>query len=463
VSEARDVLASLRLDDGRLWVDAAHDFQIEDALAVIEGEQPYNFLTRPRGGSKTTDLGGAALSMLAAADGRERLYWLAADVDQGALALDAISGFAQRTPRIGEQLSIQARRIVVPSTGAQLEILPADAASSWGLNPDAVFVDELANWANTTAPKRLWEAVSSAVAKNKAARMAVLTTAGDPAHFAAKVLEHAKASALWRVNEVPGPAPWADPDRIEEQRARLPQAVFEQLFLNQWVAADGAFLDPALIEQAFSLDDPAPEAKTGCSYVAGLDLGHVNDRSVFALGHREGSETHLDRVMVWEGSRSRPVNFEEVERFIVAAHKRFRFSLRLDPWQGLDLAQRLRAQGIRTDEFHFNTSSKQRLASALLEGINGGSLRLYPAEGLRDELLGLRVKQSSSGAWTFDHAAGGHDDRAMAIALMLVGIIERPTSSWRPMFTPEEAPELRKRGFILREDGRLSRIPPEAA
>ena len=56
-----DLLSGLRLDSGRLWGDAAEAFQFEDAKAILEGrEPPYHFLTRARGGSKTTDLAGCA-------------------------------------------------------------------------------------------------------------------------------------------------------------------------------------------------------------------------------------------------------------------------------------------------------------------------------------------------------------------------------------------------------------------
>ena len=72
----RDVLAVLRIEDGRRWLDAAHDWQKADALAVLEGPEPYNFLTRSRGSSKTTDLGGVAVSALLATGDRTRVYWL---------------------------------------------------------------------------------------------------------------------------------------------------------------------------------------------------------------------------------------------------------------------------------------------------------------------------------------------------------------------------------------------------
>lgn len=423
--DALDTLAQLRLDDGRLWLDAAHDFQLADARAALDPEgPPYAYWTRPRGGSKTEDLAAVEVSALLAEDSATRSYWCAADQGQGQLAIDSIAGFAKRTPTIGAQLEIQTRRVTALATGARLDVLAADAPGAWGLRPRRVAVDELANWSPSLSPERLWEAVSSAVAKSDDARLTVATTAGDPTHFAAKVLEAAKTSPLWRVSETPGPAPWTDPDRLAEQKARLPDAVFRQLFLNEWTAAEGSFLDPAVIEAAFVRDGPALKRDERHVYAAALDLGSVNDRSVFAIGHRQGDAVVLDRLEVWQGSRANPVDFTAVEDSIVEAHGRFGFRMLADPWQGLQLMQRLRARGVHATEYAFSQASKQRLAATLLHSLNAGNLRLYEAEGLRDELLGLRLCQSKSGAWSFDHARGGHDDRAVALALMLVGALE---------------------------------------
>jgi hypothetical protein len=46
--KALDVLARLRLPDGRFWIDAAVEFQVADVNAVLGGERPYNFITRSR-------------------------------------------------------------------------------------------------------------------------------------------------------------------------------------------------------------------------------------------------------------------------------------------------------------------------------------------------------------------------------------------------------------------------------
>jgi hypothetical protein len=204
-------------------------------------------------------LSAVALSVLLAAEERLRCYWLAADSDQGALAIDCVAGFVARTEALRDRVDVQARKIVVPDSGAILEVLAADAPGAWGLNPHWIFTDELANWSDGPAARRVWEAASSAVAKREDARLVVLTTSGSPDHFSFRVLEHARQSSLWRVSERPGPAPWMDEDRLFEQRQRLPEAVFCQLFLNEWTAAAGGVHYRAVVGAAVCVDGPTHE------------------------------------------------------------------------------------------------------------------------------------------------------------------------------------------------------------
>jgi hypothetical protein len=236
-SAALDLMYALVLEDGRRWGEAAAGFQRADAAAVLDASSPtpYHYLTRSRGGSKTADLAGMAIAaMLAQLPRGARLYGLAADRDQGRLLLDSISGYSARTPELKNALRVDSFRVTAPRSGSVLEVLAADAPGAWGLRPAFLIVDEIAQWATTDGPRRLWEATSSAVAKVRDARLVVLTSAGDPAHWAHGVLEHAVADPLWRVQEVRGPAPWLDEERLAEQRRRLPESSYRRLFLNEW-------------------------------------------------------------------------------------------------------------------------------------------------------------------------------------------------------------------------------------
>jgi phage terminase large subunit-like protein len=178
---ALDLLAALVGEDGRRWGDAAVPEQWEDARAVLDPSgQPYHFMTRARGFAKTSDLAGIGVAaMLAQLPAASRLYGLAADRDQGRLLVDSIAGYAARTPELGSALIVDAYKVTA-ANGSVLEVLPADAPGAYGLRPAFAIVDELSQWSSTAGPRRLWEAVSSAMAKVPGSRLVVLTSAGDP-------------------------------------------------------------------------------------------------------------------------------------------------------------------------------------------------------------------------------------------------------------------------------------------
>jgi hypothetical protein len=454
---ALDLLAALRLDDGRTWAEAATDVQLRDAQAWLEGSEPYHYCVRSRGYSKTQDAAGALLAVLATAEDPVRCYALASDRDQARLVLDSVEGFARRTPALSGLLDVHRSLVRVERSGAELVVLAADAPGTWGLRPNWIVLDEIAQWAETESSRRLLDAALTAAPKENA-RVVVITTPGSPRGMGWQLREHARTSDLWRLSETPGPAPWIDPERLDEQRARLPPAVFRQLYGAEWLEASGDFLDASMLEAAFRLPGPTVHRDRRFTYQAALDLGHVNDRSVLAIVHREGNETRLDRMLVWRGRPGAPVSFDQVGRTVRDVHREYGFRLIADPWQALEMVERLRKSGIRVDEFHFSAQSKMRLASSLLHALNTGSLGVYPAEGLREELLGLRLVQRGPGLFAFDHAPGEHDDMAVALSMALVGAVEGQPKRWGPVFSGDQAPKLAKRGLVLDANGMVRRM-----
>jgi hypothetical protein len=109
---ALDLLSALVLEDGQRWGTVCADFQIEDAEAFFADDGPlWHFLTRPRGGSKTTDLAAFSLVYGSLLNG-SRGYVFASSRDQAALLLDAASELVDRTPELNEAIEVQATKIV---------------------------------------------------------------------------------------------------------------------------------------------------------------------------------------------------------------------------------------------------------------------------------------------------------------------------------------------------------------
>ena len=97
-----DLLSALVLESGARWGEVAADFQLLDAEAIFSPDGPrWHFLTRPRGGSKTSDLAAVSLVWLATeARPSDRGYVFACDAEQAAQLVDAAARFVSRTPEL---------------------------------------------------------------------------------------------------------------------------------------------------------------------------------------------------------------------------------------------------------------------------------------------------------------------------------------------------------------------------
>lgn len=430
---ALDLGFSLVLEDGRRWGEAAFDFQRDTLERALDlASPPYGWDGRSRGSSKTTDGAVVAIAaMVAQLPEASRCYAIAADRDQGRLILDAVEGLVRRTPGLEHAFAIGAWRATYLRTGTTLDVLAADEASIWGLRPAFVFVDEIAQWGTTYGPRRVWEGISTSVAKIPGARMLVMTTAGDPAHWSYGILIHARSDPLWWAHHRRGPSPWMESARLEEQRRRLMESSFRRLFLNEWTEGEERLTTDEDLRSCVVLDG-SQKPKSGLRYVIGVDVGLKNDRTAVVVAHAERLDplwiegrprdqlrrVVLDRLAVWSGSRLRPVKLAEVEDYICEATRQYnRASVVFDPFQAVGMMQRLQAKGIRCEEFTFSSASVGHLATTLHLLLRNHALALPDDPELIEELASVRLRETSPGVFRMDHDPGRHDDRAIALAL----------------------------------------------
>jgi phage terminase large subunit-like protein len=432
------LLAGLILDDeGTAWGDVAERFQREDAAAIItatrSADARMHFLTRPRGGSKTTDLAAVLLVvLLTQAPRRSTSHAYARDQDQAGLLLDALRALAERS-QLGSLLTIGAETVTVKATGARLRVESADAASAFGRVPFFVVCDELAQWPTTRGARTLWEAIVSGLPKRADSRLVVLTSAGDPAHWAAGIIEKARQSPRWHVSEVPGPLPWISSDDLAEQRDLLPASAFARLHLNIWTASEDRLVSVADLRACVTLDGPL-EYDPNHRYVMGLDLGLRNDRTVLTVCHAErqeagGPRVVLDRLAVLQGTKGREVVLADVEALALQTSRAYGHArIRLDPWQAVGLAQRLRESGVEVEEWAFTAQSVGRLGQSLHLLLRDHRLALPDDAELLDELMTVRLRESAPGVYRLDHDSGHHDDRAVSLGLAALALTERIAS-----------------------------------
>lgn len=419
-----DVLYTLRAENGMPWGDLAEPFQIEQATAVLEpGDGPRRHWDgRPRGSSKTDDNGGMLLAELLAGaiPITQPAYAAAADRQQAALILDSIAGFVERS-KLGHLVDVQTFRAVHKQSGASIEILAADASGAYGLRPSRLRVDELCQWPDTRQARRFFEALWTSLPKVPGSVGVITTTAGSPGHFSHRIFQRAQAEPKhWRVSMIHDPAPWIDPELIEEERRNLTDSAFLRLWRNEWAQPEDALVSGDDLAAAAVLDGPVPPVE-GVRYVHALDIGLVNDRTILVVAHKEGvgaeERVILDRIFRWQGTRRQPVALAEVEAVVVEALGAYPGSLIADPYQAAQLLQDLAAKRIRAQKFDFTTQSVGRIAGSLLRLLRARRLSLPDDPVLIDELANVRLVENSAGVARLGHAGGAHDDQAVALAL----------------------------------------------
>jgi hypothetical protein len=430
--EALAVLGGLVINErGDRWGHVATEVQWEDATAVLDpaSDTPYHWLGRARGFDKTAGLAGMAVAaMLTQAPAGARLYVLAADKDQGRLFVDSVEQYAAHTPELGDALTVDQWKVSALRVQATLEVLAADAPSSYGLRPWFLAIDELSVWADTDGPGRLFDATTSALPKVPGSRCCVITSAGDPGHFSHRECEHALEDPLWRCHEVPGPAPWIDAGRLAEQQRRLLPSVYARLFLNKWVAGEDRLTTiedvRACVRHAGDFD-----YQPGFRYVTSLDVGLTSDRTVAIVAHAEdqaaGQTVFVDRLAVWGGTKALPVSLDVVEAWVAAACRDYHCPLVYDLYQAQHLAKRLQRGGVRVAEFTFSPSSIGRLAVTLYRLLRDPLLDLPDDAALIDELVNVQLRETSPGVLRIDHASNRHDDMVISLAMAAAHLVEK--------------------------------------
>lgn len=361
--------------------------------------------------------------MLGARDAR--LYCCAADEDQARLLFDDVAGKFQRNPILQPLVDIQRREIRMSATSSRLTLLNADVASSWGLRPDWIAIDEIVEWQK----RGLWDSLWSATGKRPRCRVLCISTAGwDKASLGWEVREIARTEADWYFSARGQCASWISKDWLAQQRRTLPAHTFARLHEARWVDGVGAFLTAEEVDACFR-DWPAG---AGSSPVAiGLDLGLTRDRSVAAVARQVQGLVVVEHLVTWAGRPGAKVELEQVEEEVLALARKLQAPVYYDPYQGVLLAQRLERQGVVMLEYPFTATSRRALFACLLDLIRGRRLRARPHEELRRELLGLEVSETAAG-WRVDHKPGRFDDHVVAAALAAQAVAPQEAADFKP-------------------------------
>ena len=204
--------------------------------------------------------------------------------------------------------------------------------------------------------------------------------------------------------------PLLDPEMIEAERRRLPERVFRQEYLAEFLEGSGAVFrhvrDAATEEWLW----PNP----GQLYFAGLDLAKVQDYTVLVIMDNEYRVVFVDRFhrLDW------PMQVNRVK----ASLQNFRNARVLCDTTGVGepIYESLRREGVYADSYPFTARSKDDLVNHLSLLFERRQIKLpkpslWP-EGI-DELESFEYSVTDSGHVRTSAPSGYHDDCVMALAL----------------------------------------------
>ncbi|MDY0167438.1 MAG: terminase large subunit [Thermoguttaceae bacterium] len=419
------------------------------------------YLERPRGHSKTSDLAVMAAWVLLAS--RRQLAGVAAagDRDQARLLRDAIERLCRLNKWLAAILDVQAFRVINRQTGSVLEILSSDAATSWGTLADFIILDEISVWKT----RDLWDSLLSAAAKRSHCMLLIISNAGfgRGESWQWEVRENARTDPRWHFGRLDGPqASWILPEHLDEQKRLLPALVYRRVWLNEWTTGSGDALDPAEIDRAIVLPGPINGPERGWAYVAGVDLATTRDAAaVCLLGVHVGYEVEaepeyndsalvragilhralehptpdlveyitgsgrvrLANSLLWRaGADGRRIAIGAVERAILSLHAVFGLdAVAVDPWQGIQLVERLHSQGVPAHVVDFTGPNLKYMATAVLGAFSEGIVELYDDANLVPDLRDLRLEERAYGIRLVSpRNERGHGDAATAFSLSLL-------------------------------------------
>jgi len=216
--------------------------------------------------------------------------------------------------------------------------------------------------------------------------------------------------------------PWQTAAWIEAQRKSLREPEFRRMILTEFVEGTGDFLP---IEAWLALVDPEHKLLAAGSHqpvYIGLDIATKPGGDDCALigVYPDGGKVKVAFHKVWHGGQSRRKALklsETVEPYLRAAARDYRLAgIFFDPYQCLDLADRLRRAGIRCVEVPQTHASRGVKDTELFEMCVAGELVLYNDPELREAAANASARELENGLLFLRKSGRGKIDLLVALS-----------------------------------------------
>ncbi|MBN1200624.1 MAG: hypothetical protein JXJ20_02090 [Anaerolineae bacterium] len=298
------------------------------------------------------------------------------------------------------------RRIELPGGGVIVVRSGHNPDDLRGSGLDVAVLDEAAY----LHPDVWAAAIRPALADRRGEGLFLSTPRGRNWFWGLYMLGQNPAQSQWQSWRFPTSAnPLIDPAEIEAARALLPERLFRQEYLAEFLAdTGGVFRRVEAAATADARSAPLP----GERVVFGVDWGRDNDFTAIAvLSVTERRLVALDR-------------FNEIGWGL----QRGRLAAVAERWQpdaiwaeansiGGPNIEALQTEGLPVMPFTMTASSKGPLIESLALALERGELAILPDPVLMGELQAYALERLPSGCFRYSAPPGDHDDTVIALAL----------------------------------------------
>jgi len=206
--------------------------------------------------------------------------------------------------------------------------------------------------------------------------------------------------------------PYIDPAEIEAAKRELPERIFRQEYLAEFLDDAGGVFRRVMDAAVLLLQ--APQA--GHQYIVGVDWAKSADFTVLAVidvGTRE---------MVYMG-RFNQIDYRVQRGRLKALYERYMPVTIIAETNsiGEPNIEDLRAEGLPVQGFTTTNATKTHIIEALALAFERGDIRILNDPVLVGELQAYEMTRLPSGAFRYGAPEGMHDDTVMALALAWYG------------------------------------------
>lgn len=333
-----------------------------------------------------------------------RAWWVAPTYPIASVGWRMIKRLAQPIPLVEIR---EADRIITFPGGGSVQVRSADNPDSLrGEGLDRLVLDECAfvkeaAWTEALRPTladRLGDALFISTPKGRNWFWTIWQRGMDP------------AEPDWQSWQLPTTAsPFIEPSEVEAARHGLPELVFQQEFMAEFLS-DGGEIFRRVTEAATATRQDAPSA--GHEYVIGVDWGKLNDFTVLAVIDTTIKElAYLDRFNMIDYSVQMGRLQALVDRFRPYNILAERNSI------GEPLIDQLAVRGLPVEPFLTTNQTKAAAIDGLALAFEQGAIKILPDPILIAELQAFTAERLPSGLLRYGAPDGMHDDCVMALAL----------------------------------------------